>query len=135
MAKYARALAEAALRTRKLDHTLTTALASCERTVRVAAVDIAALDACLHGGLPRGQLSEIAGPQSSGRTALLLQTLAAATRRGEIVALVDTFDRLDIGSLAASGADLTHVLWIRGDGPSLVDRAIERGLKALNLVL
>jgi hypothetical protein len=135
MANHALAVAEAALRARKLDRTLTTALPSRDRGVSVAAVDIAVLDTCLRGGLPRGQLSEIAGPQSSGRTALLLQALAAATQRGEIVAVIDTFDRLDIASLAASGADLTHVLWVRGDGPSLVDRAIERGLKALNLVL
>lgn len=145
MANQALAVAEAALRARQLDRTLTTALPSRDRADGVAAIDVASLDACLHGGLPRGQLSEIAGPQSSGRTTLLLQALAAATHRGEIVAVIDTFDRLDVQSLAASGADLAHVLWVRGTAMSaapcplppnrLPDRAIERALKALNLVL
>ena len=46
---------------------------------------IAAMDA-LTGGLPRGCLTEICGPASSGRTTLLLAALAAATRRGEFCA-------------------------------------------------
>src|SRR5258708_39436156 len=46
---------------------------------------IAALDA-LAGGLPRGCLTEICGPASSGRTTLLLSALAAATRRAEFLA-------------------------------------------------
>jgi hypothetical protein len=40
--------------------------------------------------------------------------MAAATQRGELVALVDTFDRLDVASMDAAGADLGRVLWIRG---------------------
>ena len=94
-----------------------------------------ALDAVLHGGLPRGELSEVAGAPSSGRTTLLLQVMAAATHRGEIAALVDTFDRLDLGSIVAAGIDLDRLLWIRGEASSPPDRAIERALKALNLVL
>ena len=95
MANMAMARLESALRDRKLDRTLTTALPPCERRDDSAAIaiDIAALDACLRGGLPRGQLSEIVGSASSGRTALVLQTIAASTRRGEIAALVDTFGR------------------------------------------
>src|SRR5205814_5596162 len=98
MANHALAGLEIALRARKLDRTLTTALPPLERRDESAliATDIAALDACLRGGLPRGQLSEIAGPRSSGRTSLGLQAIAAATRRGEIAALIDTFDRLDV---------------------------------------
>jgi hypothetical protein len=123
---------ETALRSRQLDRTLTTALAPLERADPAALVptDVAPLDACLRGGLPRGQLSELAGPASSGRTTVLLQVLAAATRRGEIVALVDTDDRLDIQSATDAGVDLTRLLWIRGDGGGL-----ERSLKALNLIL
>src|SRR4029077_15900480 len=41
----------------------------------------------LTGGLPRGGLTEIIGPDSSGRTSVLLAALAAATQRGEICAL------------------------------------------------
>ena len=135
---------ESALRARKLDRTLTSALPSLDRTDRDAVIpsDLAMLDAALRGGLPRGQLSEIAGPRSSGRMTLLLQLLAAATRRGEVVALVDTFDRLDIASAEAAGIDLSCLLWIRGQAISktagatdLRERTIDRAIKGLNLVL
>jgi len=143
MANHALAVVEAALRARKLDHTLTTALQPLERVEAAAATGIVPLDAYLAphagGGLPRGQLSDIAGPRSSGRTTLLLQLLAAATRRGEIVALVDTFDRLDLSSAVSAHVDLDRLLWIRGhdiSGPqALLDRILARALKALNLVL
>lgn len=155
MANQALAALESALRARKLDRTLTTALPPLERRDESALIptSFAALDACLHGGLPRGQLSEIVGPRSSGRTTLLLQMLAAATQRGEIAAMVDTFDRLDVASAGAAGIDPDRLLWIRGQAicehgprghasasPSLGEAAIEhtvvdRALKALNLVL
>jgi len=67
----------------------------------------------LAGGLPRGCLSEICGPASSGRTSVLLSALAAATRRQEVCALVDTTDALDAASAAASGVELERLLWIR----------------------
>ena len=147
MANPALAAVEAALRYRKLDRTLTSALPLLERIDASAqmATGIERLDACLRGGLPRGQLCELTGPRSSGRTALLLQLIGAATARGEIAALVDTCDRLDVESALAAGVDLDRLLWIRGvaaqpAGPSvpahtLADRLVERALKALNLVL
>src|SRR6185436_16233615 len=89
----ARAALESLLRARRLDRTLTTAeRPASDPGYDVAATDAAALDTRLGGGFPRGQLSEIIGPRSSGRTSLLLQTMAAATARGELVALVDVLD-------------------------------------------
>ena len=70
------------------------------------------LDA-LTGGLPRGCLTEISGPASSGRTSVLLSALAAATRRGEYCALIDASDALDPHFAAAAGIDLEHLLWVR----------------------
>jgi recA bacterial DNA recombination protein len=67
----------------------------------------------LAGGLPRGCLSEICGSASSGRTSVLLAALAAATRREEVCALVDTTDALDAISAAAAGVELERLLWIR----------------------
>ena len=157
--KSALAVLEDTLRARKLDRTLTSAIPPGKGDGQVAPAALSELDASLHGGLPRGQLSELVGPASSGRTTLLLQMLAAATRRGEIVALVDTFDRLDLASVVAAGVDLDRLLWIRGHTISraegldprpqsgirtaglslrpdaLLDRTIDRALKALNLVL
>ena len=135
MSHPAAAVLESALRARKLDRTLTTALQPGKGDGLVAPTGATALDAVLHGGLPRGELSEVAGAPSSGRTTLLLQVMAAATHRGEIAALVDTFDRLDLGSIVAAGIDLDRLLWIRGEASSPPERAIERALKALNLVL
>jgi hypothetical protein len=108
----------------------------------VAPTGAAALDTALHGGLPRGQLSEIVGPPSSGRTSLLLHMLAAATARGELVALVDALDRFDVASGAAAGIDVDRLLWIRGrvaasPGPcrEANHRALEQAVQALALVL
>ena len=78
----------------------------------MASSGIPALDA-LAGGLPRGCLTEICGPASSGRTTVLLAALAAATRRGEYCALVDASDALDPHSIAAAGVELDRLLWVR----------------------
>jgi recA bacterial DNA recombination protein len=73
---------------------------------------VAALDA-LTGGLPRGALSEITGPASSGRTGVMLASLAESTRRQEVCALMDASDRFDPISAAAAGVDLGRLLWVR----------------------
>ena len=145
MANNALAVLESALRARKLDRTLTTALPPLDRTdpSSLLATGLSPLDACLRGGLPRGQLSEIAGPRSSGRFTLLMHLMAAAARRGEIAAFVDTFDRFDVASAMAAGIDLDRLLWIRGaaitrpsmNGSELLTRTLDRAIKALNLVL
>ena len=83
----------------------------------MASSGIPALDA-LTGGLPRGCLTELCGPASSGRTTVLLAALAAATRRGEFCALIDASDALDPHSAAATGIDLDRLLWVRCDGNS-----------------
>src|SRR5688572_13066 len=136
MANNALAFIETALRERKLDRTLTTALPPLERSDAAAFLPfgVEAIDAVLRGGLPRGQVSEIAGSPSSGRTTLLLQLLGAATRAGEIAALVDTCDRFDVASAAAAAIDLDRLLWIRG-GTGSPDCVVERAIKALTLVL
>src|SRR5579862_8391358 len=132
---------ESLLRARKLDRTLLTGLPPDE-VPRVAPSGIAALDARLGGGVPRGHLSELVGPRSSGRTSLLLRLLAAATSRGELVALVDALDMLDLESAASAGIDLNRLLWIRGHvvpNPGLCrdlnQRALEQAIKAFTLVL
>ena len=79
-----------------------------------ASTGVPALDAALGTGWPRGEVSEILGSRSTGRTSMLVATLAAATGRGEIVALVDPFDQFDPLTAAAAGLDLDRVLWVRG---------------------
>jgi len=67
----------------------------------------------LTGGLPRGCLTEVCGPASSGRTSVLLAALAAATQRQEVCALVDISDAFNPHSAAAAGVNFEKMLWIR----------------------
>ena len=140
----ARADLESLLRAKKLDRTLTSALPSIDPRddLALSPTSITSLDAQLGGGLPRGQLSELVGPRSSGRTSVMLHLLAAATARGEIVALVDALDRLDVASAASAQIDLDRLLWVRGHVVSnpgmcrdLNQRAVDQAVKALSLVL
>ena len=146
----ARADLESLLRARKLDRTLTSLLPELPNQpargitdeYAVARTGVTALDARLGGGFPRGQISDIGGARSSGRTSLLLQMIAAATRRQELVALVDVLDMLDVASAEAAGVDLGRVLWIRGQvvpNPGLCHdrnpRALDHAIKAITLVL
>src|ERR1700680_787967 len=102
MALLARAALALLLRAKRLDRTLTSALPlDVSRDLQddqAVAPTLSPLDAMLGGGFPRGQLSELVGPRSSGRTSLLLRTLATATARGELVALIDALDMLDVES-------------------------------------
>lgn len=140
----ARADLESLLRTRRLDRTLTTALPPVDPhdEYAVAPIGVTSLDASLGGGFPRGQVSELVGPRSSGRASVLLQAMASATARGELVAIVDVLDMFDIESADAAGVDLSRVLWIRGHvviNPGMCrdmnQRALEQAMRAFALVL
>lgn len=97
-----------------------------------------AIDRLLGGGFPRGRLSEIAGPFSSGRTSVALALLAHATAAEEVCAFVDAADGLDPASAEAAGVALERLLWARpaperGLGPAL--RGAERLLEASGFAL
>jgi hypothetical protein len=89
---------------------------------------IAEIDGVI-GGLPRGSLTEIFGPASSGRTSLLISILAEATARQESCALVDAEDAFDPASAEAAGVQLDRVLWIR------CGHNAEHALKAADLLI
>ncbi|MGH9641015.1 MAG: hypothetical protein ACRD3Q_01180 [Terriglobales bacterium] len=76
------------------------------------ATGIAALDE-LTGGIPRGALTELCGPASSGRTSVLLSLMARMTQTGEVCALVDASDSFDPRGAEAAGVQLQRVLWVR----------------------
>ena len=70
-----------------------------------------ALDAALGiGGLPRGRIVEIYGPESSGKTTLALHVVAEAQKRGGEVAFVDAEHALDPVYAAAIGVDIDSML-------------------------
>ena len=70
-----------------------------------------ALDAALGiGGVPRGRIIEIYGPESSGKTTLSLEILAEAQALGGVVAFIDAEHALDPGYAARIGVDIDEVL-------------------------
>lgn len=79
-------------------------------------------------GLPRGALTEIFGPDSSGRTTFLLSLLAQMTAHDEACALIDSTDAFDPHSAQAAGVQLDRLLWTRC-------RNLEQALRATDLVL
>ena len=69
------------------------------------------LDAALGiGGVPRGRIVEIYGPESSGKTTLALQILAEAQALGGVVAFIDAEHALDPTYAARLGVDIDEVL-------------------------
>src|SRR5271156_47250 len=78
-----------------------------------APTGIREIDELLHGGFPIGALSEIVGPECSGRTSLALTFVANLTQAGKVCAWVDVSDTLHPESAAALGVDLSRLLWIR----------------------
>lgn len=69
------------------------------------------LDAALGiGGVPRGRIIEIYGPESSGKTTLSLEILAEAQAAGGVVAFIDAEHALDPTYAARIGVDIDEVL-------------------------
>src|SRR5579864_2945906 len=96
----------------KLSGVTRASLLEVRPAVATVETGIAALDA-LTSGIPRGALTEIYGPASSGRSSVQLALLAEMTRRQEVCALVDVSNSFDPHSAAASGVHLERVLWVR----------------------
>lgn len=90
------------------------ALTPAPRVIRpVAPTGVHEVDELLEGGLPIGAITEMAGPESSGRTAIALSFLSHLTHACRVCAWVDVSDALTPESAAAAGIDLSRVLWVR----------------------
>lgn len=97
-----------------LAHKIAAALTPRARVVRpTTPTGIEAVDALLEGGLPVGALTEIVGPESSGRTSLALSSVAQLTAAGKVCAWVDVGDMLKPECAAAAGIALPYLLWVR----------------------
>jgi hypothetical protein len=97
------------------------------RVLESVPTGIAPLDA-LTGGLPRGAITEISGPRSSGRTSAMVSILIEAIANDEVCALVDGNDAFDPKSAAAAGLELQRLLWVRC-------RKLDQVLKSTDLLL
>jgi recombination protein RecA len=97
-----------------LAHRIPSALTPVQRIIRpVVATGIRTLDQVLEGGLPVGAITEIVGPECSGRTALVLSFFSGITRALKVCAWIDVCDAFHPESAAASGVDLERLLWVR----------------------
>jgi len=74
------------------------------------------------GGLPKGRIVEIFGPESSGKTTICLHTIAEAQKKGGIAAFVDTEHALDIQYAKRLGVDTNNLLLAQ---PEFGEQALE----------
>jgi len=84
-----------------------------DRRVRVESIPTGALnlDAAIGiGGIPRGRITEIYGPESSGKTTLCLHVVANAQRAGGVAAFIDAEHALDIEYAKKLGVDVENLL-------------------------
>jgi hypothetical protein len=126
---------------RTLEHRFPAALTPAPKTLyEVASTGVTSVDALLEGGLPVGAISEVTGPDSSGRTSLTLAFLAKRTEAGQVCAWVDAGDAFDPESAAASGVGLKQLLWVRcrgefGPARSKPWTRLDQALRATDLLL
>ena len=73
------------------------------------------LDLALGGGLPKGRVIEIYGPESSGKTTLALHAVAEVQKSGGVAAFVDAEHALDPTYAAALGVDIENLLVAQPD--------------------
>lgn len=100
-----------------------------KRPGEVIPTGIPQIDSFTQGGLPRGAITEVFGPASSGRTSFMLSALAHASNHEEVCALVDTSNAFDPTSGARAEVNCERLLWIR------CDNNLERAFKATDLLL
>jgi recombination protein RecA len=90
------------------------------------------------GGIPRGRIIEIYGPESSGKTTTTLHCIASAQKAGDICAFVDAEHALDPEYAKALGVDIDNLIVSQPDtgeqALEIVDRLIRSGAVGLIVV-
>ena len=93
--------------------------ATAERKVEVISTGLLALDLALGvGGVPRGRIVEIYGPESSGKTTLALHIMAEAQKTGGISAFIDAEHAQDPHYARRLGVDMDNLLISQPDTAS-----------------
>lgn len=100
-----------------------------KRPAEVISTGICEVDSFIGEGLPRGAITEVFGPASSGRTSFMLSALAHATNHEEVCALVDTNNVFDPKSARRAEINCERLLWIR------CASNLEHAFKAADLLL
>ena len=84
------------------------------------------------GGLPMGRIVEIYGPESSGKTTLTLQVIAAAQREGKTCAFIDAEHALDPIYARKLGVDIDNLLCSQPDtGEQALERMMSQAMRKL----
>ena len=97
--------------------------ATAERNVEVISTGSLALDIALGvGGVPRGRIVEIYGPESSGKTTLALHIMAEAQKMGGMAAFIDAEHAQDPAYAARLGVDIDNLLISQ---PDTAEQALE----------
>jgi recombination protein RecA len=97
-----------------LGQKIPSALTPTAKMIRpVVATGIESLDEILKGGLLVGAISELVGPECSGRTSIALSFLSRMSQAAKVGAWIDVSNTLDPASAAAAGVDLARLLWVR----------------------
>jgi len=100
-----------------LSHKVPSALTPAPKMIRpTIETGIDPLDEVLRGGLPIGAITELVGPECSGRTAIALSFIARITQAAKVCAWIDVSNSLDPASASAAGVDFNRLLWVRCGG-------------------
>ena len=76
---------------------------------------IGSIDDALGGGLPEGRITELYGPEASGKTTVLLHFIAAAQKRGEVVYFIDAENALDLSYAQRIGVQPKRMIFSQPD--------------------
>ncbi|TYQ28058.1 recombinase RecA [Pseudanabaena sp. UWO311] len=89
------------------------------------------LDLALGGGLPKGRVIEVYGPESSGKTTLVLHAIAEVQKRGGIAAFVDAEHALDPTYAAAVGVDINNLLISQPDSGEMALEIVDNLVRSM----
>ena len=89
------------------------------------------LDLALGGGLPKGRVIEVYGPESSGKTTLVLHAIAEVQKRGGIAAFVDAEHALDPTYAASVGVDIDNLLISQPDSGEMALEIVDNLVRSM----
>jgi RecA/RadA recombinase len=93
------------------------------------------LDLALGGGLPKGRVIEVYGPESSGKTTLVLHAIAEVQKRGGIAAFVDAEHALDPTYAASVGVDINNLLISQPDSGEMALEIVDNLVRSMAVEL
>jgi recombination protein RecA len=102
-------------------------------TLPLADTGIRDVDQLLNGGFPIGAITELVGPEGSGRTSLAFSFLAQRTQDNMSCAWVDISGSFDPESAAANGIDLKRLLWVCCGTLPIDPATLNRAQKSVDL--